>query len=127
MQILIPTALKISKMETFVEKVTSGVGDVILHIIKYPNGSIFVWVTPEANPQFEDFHVATPTDFSSIPAVTTRIGDSESTGRFVALRLSKRLGVPVVVSWSLGDVVADEFSAIESEVFSILKKRAVLV
>ena len=109
-------------MDIHIDKITTDFGDVLVHAISYPNRSLFLWIASSENPDFDDFHMATQTEFSSIPAVTTRLGDAESTGRNVALRLSKKLGVPVVVSWSLPDGFADVFASVESQVFSILKK-----
>ena len=125
MEILVQSALKIFRMQTFIEKVTTELGDVVVHAIAYPNRSIFLWVTFSEGPVFGDFHFAVQTEFSSIPAVSTRLGDAESTGRSVAIRLSKKLGVPVIVSWNLPEDFSSETQvSVESRVFSILKSRS---
>lgn len=124
MEILVQSAFKIFRMQTFIEKVSTELGDVIVHVIEYPNRSLFLWVTLSESPVFGDFHFAVQTEFSSIPAVTTRLGDAESTGRSVALRLSKKLGVPVIVSWNVSDDFTSEAAvSVESRVFSVLKNR----
>jgi len=68
-----------------------------------------------------DFHAAVPSKFSSIPSVSTKVGDLESTGRSLSLKLAKKLQVPVVVSWNLDANSADVIAAVEASLFTEIK------
>lgn len=111
------------KMESFHRVLPTDTGNFLLHYIIYPNGTVFVWVADNKEISFDDFHVAVPDKFGSLPALSTRLGETDSRGRFTALRLSKRLGVQAVVSWSIDQ--NDETSRlIENEILKdILQNR----
>lgn len=111
-------------MEVYQRIVSSEAGDILLHFIDYPNGSIFVWATTVQDLSFDDFHVAVPDKFARLPAVSTRMGDTDSIGRFVALRLSQRLKTPVVVSWSLPGFTGGEGAQfVEAEILKEISFR----
>ena len=111
------------QMDCFSETVSTSLGDVLLHYLVYPNGSVFVWVSAAASTEFDDFHVAVPDKFSSLPAVSSRMGGYESSGRNVALRLSKKLQLPVIVSWSVPAEFEADTNLIESRIFSYMRHR----
>lgn len=113
-------------METFHRIIPTPAGEALVHYVVYPNSSVFVWVTSANELDLDDLHIAVPDKFGRLPALTTRIGDQDSRGRFVALRLSKKLNIPVIVSWSLPESV-DSDSLIESGIVNELQKRSVLV
>ena len=114
---------RISRMDCFSRTLSTPTGDVFLHYLVYPNQSVFVWVSLANELEFDDFHVAVPDQFSSLPAVTSRMGGDASVGRNVALRLSKKLACPVIVSWSLPDELPIDASGIETEIFSDIRQR----
>jgi hypothetical protein len=89
----------------------------------YPNSSVFIWVSHTAEVDFNDFHAAVPDKYARIPAVSTRIGDSDSTGKYLAIKLTKKLNVPVVVSWSLPDTLGSSEirTTIENQIFQDIK------
>lgn len=107
-------------MECFAKTLETDSGEILLHFIRYPNNSMFVWVSRACSPEFDEFHVASPTMFSDVPAVSTRLGDAESRGRSVALRISKRIRVPVIVSWSIPEEYSAVFGLVEAEIFANL-------
>lgn len=99
-------------MEAMARTVSTELGEVLVNVIAYPNKSLFVWVSRVGEYSQDDFHAAAPSDYSEIPSVTTRSGDSDSVGRSLSMKLAKRYGAPVVVSWSL----APEFEAVSVEI-----------
>jgi len=68
-----------------------------------------------------DFHTAVPSQFSSIPSVSTKVGELESTGRTLALKLAKKLNVPVIVSWNLESDSPEIIAAVETSLFKEIK------
>ena len=111
-------------MDCFTEVLATNTAEVLLHFLIYPNKSVFVWVSPTSSIQFDDFHVAVPDQFSNLPAVTSKLGENDSVGRHVALRLSKKLQVPVIVSWSLPEELGVDGGPIESKIFSAIQHRS---
>lgn len=69
----------------------------------------------------EDFHTAVPSTFSSIPSVSTKVGEIESTGRSLALKLAKKLQVPVIVSWNLESDSPELVATVEASLFKEIK------
>jgi len=114
-------------MECVINTVNTDTGDIVIHYLFYPNGSVFLWVFYASDPDFRDFHTAVPDKYSSIPAISTRIGETDSTGRFLAMKLSKKMGVPIIVSWSLPETVdaSDQVAlAVESRIFQDIKSKS---
>lgn len=109
-------------MECVIRQISSDSAEVIAHFLLYPNGSIFVWVCAPDAPLISDFHAAVPDKFSNVPAVSTKIGELESTGRFLSLKLAKKLNAPAIVSWNCDAQSAESVSAIEARLFEEIKK-----
>ena len=110
-------------MDCFSRILSTTTGDVLLHYLIYPNKSVFVWASLTVSLDFDDFHVAVPDQFSQLPAVTSRMGGEASLGRSIAVRLSKKLERPVIVSWSIPEDIPIDASAIESEIFKDIRER----
>lgn len=108
-------------MECAIRQFSSDSTEVVAHFLIYPNGSVFVWVFSADAPFISDFHAATPDKFSNVPAVTTKLGELESTGRFLSLKLAKKLKTPVMVSWSLDDRSPESVATIEARLFEEIK------
>jgi hypothetical protein len=110
-------------MECIINKVSTSAGDAIIHCNVYPNGSVFLWVFSAGQVSAEDLHIATPDKYSALLALSSRIGDSESRGRGLALRLTKKMGIQCVVSWNIdASVASDVVSTIESEMFNTVER-----
>lgn len=105
--------------------ISTDIGEVLLNIVSYPNGSHFVWISRLDAPEFDDFHIASITEFSDIPSVSTRLGETDSLGRALSIKLARRFHVPSVVSWSLGVEFESVSQVVEKEVFrAILEKQS---
>ena len=117
------TFVKISivKMECVIKQFAVESTIVLAHFLLYGNGSIFVWVSSPDIPEISDFHAAVPDKYSYIPAVTTKVGEMESTGRLLALKLAKKLQVPVIVSWNIEVYSPEIVSSIEHRLFEEIK------
>ena len=73
---------------------------------------------------FDDFHAAALTEYSDVPSVSTRLGETDSLGRTLSMKLARRFKLPTIVSWSLPGEFDDFSSTIEREVISaILEKK----
>jgi hypothetical protein len=105
-------------MEVKSEVVPTDKGDVLVHLISYPNGSAFIWITLTSDPRFDDFHAAATTAFSDVPSVTTRLGETDSIGRTLSLKLAHRLKAPCIVSWSLPVEFEDKSLQIEKAILA---------
>ena len=117
-------AQKLKHMDCFSRTITSSVGPVLTNFIIYGNGTIFIWVSDARSPVFDDFHVASPDKFGSLPSVTSKLGEMESPGRNFSLRLSKRFEIPCLVSWSLSaEVQPDVVREIEGEISQVITQR----
>jgi hypothetical protein len=110
-------------MDCVIKTVHTDAGDLTVHYLFYPNGSVFLWIFHNIEIDFSDFHTAVPDKYGSIPAISSRIGDSDSPGKYLAMKLSKKLNVPVVVSWSLPDSLASTEMAneVESRIFQDIR------
>lgn len=99
-------------MDAIARTVSTELGEVLVNVFIYPNTSLLVWVSRVGEYSLDDFHAAAMTEYSEIPSVTTRLGESDSVGRSLSMKLTKRYGAPVMVSWSLGS----EFEAVSVEI-----------
>ena len=108
-------------MECIIRTISTDSAEVVAHFLVYPNGSVFVWVFGADDPSINDFHTAVPSKFSSVPSVSTKIGELESTGRALALKLTTKFQVPMVVSWNIDNHSPAVISAVETSLFHEIK------
>lgn len=106
-------------MEAQSETIATDSGEVLIHMISYPNGSIFAWITLASDPKMDDFHISAITAFSEVPSVSTRLGETDSIGRSLSLKLARRLKAPCIVSWSLPSEFEAHSIQVETAVFRI--------
>ena len=74
---------------------------VYFHVMKMEN-SLFLWIGSGTDPTFEDLSMAMNTRYDSLPLGTRLMGpSSDMTSSNLSVRLSKRLGQAVYVSYNL--------------------------
>lgn len=108
-------------MECIISDVNGGI---TIHTLVYASGSVFVWISDPKDVALDDFHIATPDKYSKLPALSSRMGDTESRGRGLALRITKRFGIQCIVSWCIGDqasIGGDIVKSVESKVFEVVE------
>ncbi len=111
-------------MECIIDRVETSAGDVIVHTLVYPSRSVIVWILSSRGASLDDLHIASPDKYSKLPALSSRMGDTESRGRGLALRISKKFGIQCIVSWCLGDegaVGGEIVKSVENKVFDTIQ------
>ncbi len=103
-------------MNTF----STSAGEICVNVLTYSNASIFVWVGIPGDVRFDDFHASAPSEYSEIPPVSTRLGETDSPGRALSLKLAKRFRSPVMISWCVPDEFMSASAEIEDRILSIV-------
>ncbi|KAJ9592643.1 hypothetical protein L9F63_015698 [Diploptera punctata] len=74
---------------------------VYFHVMKMES-SVFIWIGSGSDPTFEDLSMAMNTRYDSLPLGTRLMGPgTDMTSSNLAIRLSKKLGQAVYVSYNL--------------------------
>lgn len=110
-------------MECIIRHVDTAAGSVVIHTLVYPSGGVFVWILSAKDIALDDFHIATPDKYSKLPAMSSRMGDTESRGRGLALRISKKFGIQSIISWCIGDassIGGEGVKAVEASIFDTI-------